>query len=331
MPDRKVAVFLLGGTIDSVGASSLDHAWYTEARQRLTPSDLFDSLPELAGLAQVEVHADDRVPSYVMTSADWLALARRVSERLADPRISGAVIAHGTNTLEETAFFLDLVLAVRKPVVVTGALRPARSVGSDGPINLLRSFQVALSDESRDRGVLVVLDDTIHAARHVIKTTTFRTHAFGDRDAGPFGYIEADGTVRFAWPGAPVDLVRVDLERLGSDLPRVDVVVSHVDADGTHIDASCRAGARALVIAGTGAGRPTGLQHEAAKVAVASGVRVCLATRVPGGRVLRSPGMIADGFLTAGSLPAWKAKVVLQIAVAADLPADEVQQWLDLV
>ncbi len=332
MSDRRIAIFLTGGTIDSLGASTVDHAWYTEASQRLEPGELLATVPELDDVATIEIHAGSRTPSYRMTSGDWLALARRIRARIDKGGLAGVVITHGTNTLEETAFFLDLIHAGPVPIVVTGALRPARSVGSDGPINLLRSVQVASAPQSRNRGVLGVFNDTIHAAQHLSKGSTFRVDAFGSRDAGPFGYVEANGEVRFTWDaGRPAGGGAFDLGQVGDDLPRVDVVVSHIDADAVHVDASLRAGARGLVVAGTGAGRPTSAQDTALTEAIDAGVLVCLTTRASGGRVLRSPRMTASHFLTGGDLPPWKAKIVLQLSISAGLDVDAVQKLFDSI
>lgn len=331
MAKPKVALFLLGGTIDSLGASSVDHAWYTEAGRRLEPEKLLETVPEIAEIAQIELHAEARVPSYRMSSEDWLNLARRIRARIVENDITGLVITHGTNTLEETAFFLHLVHTAQVPIVITGALRPAQSVGSDGPINLLRAVQVACSPHAQKYGVLAVFNDTIHAPQHLTKASTFRVDAFVSRDAGPLGYVEADGTVRFNWgPIAPSSGCFSGIP-LNCSLPRVDVVVSHIDAEDTHIRASLDAGAQGLVVAGTGAGRPAGFQDEALRNFADSGGVVCLATRASGGRVLRSPGMKARGFLTSGSLPSWKAKIVLQLALTAGMSRDDIQKVLDLV
>ena len=239
----RVVVMPLGGTIDSLGASPLDHAWYTEFGRRISSGALLAQLPPLDHVAVVEAPPSRRTPSYALTSADLLQIARSVQNLANDPRTGGIVITHGTNTLEETAYFLDLVLDCRVPVVLTGAMRPARSVGWDGPINLLRAVQVATHANSAGHGVLIVFNDTIHRARDGSKTETFRVDAFGSRDTGPVGVVRADGAVQLP-PPRPRNTRIIELDSLGDSVPRVDIVLSYVDADDTHIRASHRAGPR---------------------------------------------------------------------------------------
>src|SRR5690606_35906081 len=181
------------------------------------------------------------------TDAVWMALADTLAE-LETAGYDGAVITHGTNTLEETAFFLDLVLASDMPVVLTGAMRPANALSSDGQLNLVNAIRVAASPESRGRGVLVALNDTVHAARFVTKGSTFRVDAFRSPDVGPLGYADADGTVVFYQ--APRQRLHVDVPAT-EQLPRVDIVVSYSAADGALIDVSVAAGAAGIVSVGT--------------------------------------------------------------------------------
>src|SRR4051794_28986650 len=162
----RVALIQTGGTIDSVGTDRLDLAWYTEARQRLAPGDLVARVPELGGIASVEEVAFRRLSSHALTDADWLEL-RGLVQLLLEDAFDGVVITHGTNTLEETAYFLSLTVRSDKPVVLVGSMRPASGLGADGYLNLLNAVRVAADPAARGHGTLVVLDDTIHAARDV--------------------------------------------------------------------------------------------------------------------------------------------------------------------
>lgn len=321
-----LALIATGGTIDSLGTSRLDLAWYTEARDRLPDGQLVASLPELAEIADVRPAAFPRVPSYALTDRDWLALARTVTGLLASEDCDGVVITHGTNTLEETAYFLHLTVPIGKPVVLVGAMRPASGLGAEGELNLLRAVQVAVSAEARGHGALVVMNDTIFSARDVTKTATFRVDAFKAPDAGPLGYADADGRIDFYHRSQrlPSPSPAFPVGHLES-LPRVDVVVSYVGADGALVDAAVAAGARGLVNAGTGAGRPTPAEVAALDRAAAAGVVVCQATRTGGGRVSRSPDMAGRGVVAADNLVPWKARVLLSLGLTRTSDVEELQ------
>jgi L-asparaginase len=319
-----------GGTIDAVGADRLDLAHYTETRTRLGDGEILRSLPELETVATINEVPYRRVPSYALTTEHWLRLARTTQD-LVDGDHDGVVVTHGTNTLEESALFLHLTVRSTKPVVLVGALRPASGLSSDGALNLLRAVQVAAAPQAREQGCLVVLNDTVHSARQVTKTSTFRVNAFGSPDTGPLGYADADGrVVMYQHPRPRDEDLRFPVASL-SDLPRVDVVVSHVGADGALIDAAVAAAARGLVSAGTGAGRPTGPEDVALDRAVAAGVTVCQATRVGGGRVVRSPEMARRGLVTADNLQPWKARVLLALGLTRTADPEQLQDLFDRI
>jgi L-asparaginase len=325
--DRQVALITTGGTIESAAASRVDHAWYHEAGQRLEPGRLMEAVPELADVARVVEHPFRRLSSSAVTPADWLGLGRTAASILS--QVDGVVITHGTDTLEETAYFLHLTLTVTRPVVLVGAMRPPATLGTDAHLNLVRAVQVAASDAARGQGVLVVANDTIFAARDVTKARTYRVDAFSAGDLGPLGHADADGRVvlyhrhrRAAHP--PFDLAGI------AEVPRVDVVVSYVGADGALIDAAAAAGAAGIVSAGTGAGRCTPGEEAAFARAAAQGVVVCHASRVGAGRVARSPARAAAGRVVADNLQAWKAKVLLALALTRTSDPDEIQGLFDL-
>jgi L-asparaginase len=330
VPAPRVALVLTGGTIDSLGASRLDLAFYYENNTRVPPQELVGALPELGEIADVELVAFRRLSSHALTSVDWLELRDKVQGLVDRPDLTAVVITHGTNTLEETAFFLDLTLRTHKPVLLVGAMRPASALGSDSALNLVRAFQVAAEPATRQRGVLVVLNDTIFAARDVTKTATFRVEAFAARDAGPLGRADADGRVLFRNPPAPADRLRFEVAGL-TQLPRVDVLVSHVDADGVLVDAAVAAGARGVVSAGTGAGLPTPAERDAYDRAIAAGLVVCQSSRVGSGRVARSASMRERRVVAGGDLQPWKARVLLALALTATTDPESVQQLFDRV
>ncbi|MGH2473203.1 MAG: asparaginase [Candidatus Limnocylindria bacterium] len=327
---RRVALILTGGTIDSVGVDRLDLAWYIEADKRLPPGDMRAQIPELDQIARVEEVAFRRLPSHGLVVKDWLDLVRLIHEIFDADRADGLVITHGTNTLEETAYFLNLVLKTDRPVVLAGSMRPASGLSADGPLNLLNAVRVAAAPSSRGRGVLVVLNDTIHAGRDVKKTATYRVQTFGGGDLGPLGFADADGRVVFYHRTERRHTVDTEFDVRGLDaLPRVDVVVSYVGADGTMIDAAVAAGAKGIVSAGTGAGRPTPLEDKALTRAHEAGVLVCQSTRVGSGRVVRAPALVRRGFVAADNLVPWKARALLSLALVHTKDPTEIQRMFD--
>jgi L-asparaginase len=325
----RVAVIFTGGTIDSVGTDRLDLAWYIEAGKRLESGELMGRVPELAQVAQVAEVPFRRLPSHALTPRDLLEMNRTVHELL-ETRADGVVITHGTNTIEETAYFLHLALKTDKPVVIVGAMRPASALSGDGYLNLLNAVRVAAAPEARGRGVLVVLNDAVHSARTVTKTATYRVEAFQSRDLGPLGYADADGRVVFYHAPARKHTTATEFDVRGlDDLPRVDVVVSYTGADGTMIDAAVAAGARGIVSAGTGAGRPTPAEEAALERAHQQGVAIVQGTRVGSGRVVRSPALRKRGWVAADNLQPWKAKMLLALGLTVTQDADRLAQMFE--
>lgn len=324
-----IALMLTGGTIDSLGTDRLDLAWYYESGGRLSAGQLAGRVPELGSVATVTEVPFRRLSSGAITPADWLELLRTLHQ-LFEAGTDGVVITHGTNTLEETAYFLNLAVKSDRPVVVTGAMRPASAVSPDGDLNLLNAVRVAADPSSRGRGVLVVLNDTIHAARNVTKTNTLRVQTFASPDAGPLGYADSDG--RVVWYALPARkhtaATPFDVRSLET-LPRVDVVVSYPGADGALIDAALAADAQGLVSAGTGAGRPTPMEDQALDRARSAGVVVVQASRTGSGRVARAPGLRARGLVAADNLQPWKARVLLMLALTVTRDPEAIQAMFD--
>jgi L-asparaginase len=327
---RRVAVVLTGGTIESLGRDRLDMAWYSERPERLTDREVIDRVPELHDLAVIEPVPFRKVSSHALTTSDWLELARLVTEIVSTNRPDGVVVTHGTNTIEETAYFLHLTVHTTRPVVLVGAMRPRSALSTDGDLNLVNAVATAASPQAAGHGVLVVLNDTIHSARDVTKAATFRVQAFDGRDNGPLGYADNDRQVVFYHRSLRrhTSQSEFDVSELES-LPRVDVVVSHVGADGALIDAAVSAGTRGIVSAGTGVGRVTPEQDQALDRARAAGVSICIGTRVGSGRVARSPGLQRRGFVAADNLVPWKARILLALALTRTDEPDEIQRIFD--
>ena len=326
----RVALIFTGGTIDSVGTDRLDLAWYIEAGKRLDDGELVARVPELADIAEVEEIPFRRLPSQSITDQDLFDLINLIHRLFDEDRADGVVITHGTNTLEETALFLHLTLKRDRPVVIVGAMRPSSAISADGYLNLLNAVRVAASPASVGKGCLVVLNDTIHSARDVTKTATYRVETFQGRDLGPLGYADNDGRVIFYHSPVRPHTTATEFDVTGlSALPRVDVVVSYLGADGVMINAAVAAGAKGIVSAGTGAGRPTPAEDAALDKAAAAGVVVVQGTRVGSGRTVQSPGLKKKGWAGADNLQPWKARILLALGLTKTSDVTEIQRLFD--
>src|SRR6202162_1074389 len=247
----RIAVIGTGGTISSLGSSSLDVLDYPDFGQKLTCEALLDRFTETRLVAEPVPVTFRQVGSTAIGPADWIEL-RALIHRMAgeDPALAGFVIPHGTATLEETAFFLNLTLGVAQPVVLVGAQRPASALGTDAGTNLVNALQVAGCPEARGKGVLVVMNNEIHPARDVVKTSTYRVQTFRSLDYGPLGHVDGDGvhffraTTKAHMPDTPFAQGEIGA------LPRVDIVLSYAGADTALIDAAIGAGAKGIVSAG---------------------------------------------------------------------------------
>ena len=327
----RVALIITGGTIDSVGKDRLDLAWYIEAGKRLKDGEILEMLPELKQIAEVTEIPFRRLPSHALIDKDWLDLVRTIHKSFDQDKADGVVITHGTNTIEETAYFLNLVLKTEKPVVVVGSMRPSSAISADGYLNLVNAIKVAADTNSKGRGCLLVMNDTIFNGRDVTKNATYRVEAFQSRDLGPLGFADGDGKIVFYHQPVRKHTVETEFDvRNLESLPRVDVVVSYVGADGTMIEAAAKAGAKGIVSAGTGAGRPTPAEDAAFdKCFKETGMLMCLSSRVAAGRVVRSPGLTKRGFVASDNLQPWKARLLLSLALTKTTNADEIQMMFD--
>jgi L-asparaginase len=326
----RVALIFTGGTIDSVGLDRLDLAFYIETGKRLEDGELVARVPELAAIADVEEIHFRRLHSQSINNQDLFDLVALIHKIFDEDRADGVVVTHGTNTLEETAYFLHLTVKRDRPIVVVGAMRPSSGLSADGYLNLLNGVRVAGAAQSRGMGVLVVLNDTIHSARDVTKTTTHRVETFQGRDFGPLGYADTDGRVLLYHRPLRPHTTETEFDLAGlDDLPRVDIVVSYLGADGVMIDAAVAAGARGIVSAGTGAGRPTPGEDAALARASAAGTVVVQGTRVGAGRTVTSPGLRRKGWSAADNLQPWKARILLALGLTKTSDVAEIQRMFD--
>lgn len=314
MSDRqlpKIVVLATGGTIVSSGASAVQVTGYSIDKVRV--DDILATVLALSDIARIEAEQISNIDSGSMTSAVWLKLASRIEALASDPDVAGFVVTHGTDTMEETAFFLHLTLHTAKPVVFTGAMRPATAVSADGPFNLYNAVRAAAAPESAGKGVLIVFNDRIYSARFAAKRHPTNPDAFGGGDFGALGLI-AGSHVEYLQTPVKKHTVRSDFTVPAGPLPRVDILTSHADDDGVLIRAAVEAGARGIIYAGTG----NGSVHEASEPwlfdAAEKGVLIVRASRTGDG--MTTEGLAKwqkAGFIPAGTLSAQKARILLQL------------------
>jgi L-asparaginase len=299
---------------------------YPDFGQKLTSEALIDRFPETRLVAEPIPVTFRQVGSTAIGPADWLELRALIHRTAAaDPGIAGFVVPHGTATLEETAFFLNLTLAVSQPVVLVGAQRPASALGTDAGTNLVNALQVAGCDEARGMGVLVVLNNEIHPARDVVKTSTYRVQTFRSLDYGALGHVDGDGPHFYR---APLKAHMPDTpfaKREIAALPRVDVIYSYAGADGDLIEAAVKAGAQGLVSAGFAPGTPSPAQQAAFLAAAKAGVVVVQCSRATGRiaprRRLRETGIVAGEDLTPQ-----KARILLALMLLTTTDIAAIQE-----
>lgn len=290
-------------------------------------SDLVATVPGIARMAHLSVEEFSNIPSEHMMPEVWLRLAARLNQVVQAGNAEGIVVTHGTDTMEETAFFLDLTVRGDLPIVLTGAQRPASAPDADGPRNLRDAIRVAACPESRGRGVMIVMHGEIHAAREAIKAATEDLDAFDSHGGTDMGRVQG-GQVHFSGEVPPRRYLP-----LPATLPRVDIVPMYAGADAAALQAALARGASGLVIAAVGAGNVNRALFDGIKDALRRRVAVVIATRVPhglvrplyayagGGVSLREAGAIM-----AGDLVPQKARVLLMLALAAGVRGEALQK-----
>ena len=332
MGSNKPRVYVIGtgGSISCIGESRLDLLNYNYADQHLTIDEMVGRIPEAAEIA--EVHAEQFLNVYGgdVLPSQWLALARRINQIFRDDgEAAGVAVTHGTSTLEETAYFLNLAVKDRRPVVVTGAMRPPGGLGSDADQNLLDCIRVAAEPRSADKGVLVVLNGEIHAAREVSKTHSSRLSTFRSADFGCLGYADVDQRIYYYRGALAAHTAATEFapDRV-VELPRVDIAFAYTGADGAAIRALAAAGARGIVSAGLGSGTAPPQFFAALDEVRAQGVSVVIATHTGSGRARRSDKMVARGFVVADNLAPKKARILLMLALTVSDDAREIQRMM---
>ncbi len=316
----RVRVIVTGGTI----------AGQTGSDQLIGPQ-LIAAVPEVTEVAEIEVEEFSRIGSSTMTPDHWLRLSSRINEIFyEDQGLSGIVVTHGTDTMEETAYFLHLTLDDPRPVVMVGSMRLSTAISADGPANLLSGVRVAASVMARGHGVLVVLNDEIHSARDVRKMDNNRVDTFASSEWGALGIVDID-RILFRRRINTKHTVNSELRlRMAESLPRVSIVTDFAGNDGSVLRMWSNSGIDGIVIQGFGGGRTSPeMRRVLSDVTVALGIPVILASRVPEGRVMGSSRDLERGVLAAGDLPPHKARVLLMLALLTTTNAREIQILLE--
>jgi L-asparaginase len=323
---KKIAIIATGGTIAGTAVSSTQIGYYQPAV--LPISDLIGEIPALAALADVSGEQLTQIDSADMTHAIWLALARRINALLDTDETDGIVVTHGTDTMEETAYFLNLVVKSDKPVVMVGALRPANAMSTDGPMNLYNAVALAAHPAAVGKGVLVSLNDTINASRDVTKTNTSLQDAFKAPELGYLGYIQGATPYFYRIPARKHTAgTEFDLAGL-TDLPHVDIIYAHVNSSPLLAQAAVATGAKGLVYAGVGNGGMSETMREALTQIAGQNVIIVRSTRVSSGIVTRNAAVNDDrcNFIVADTLNPQKARVLLMLALTKTTAPAEIQR-----
>ena len=310
-----VHVIATGGTISNTDGN------------RLTGEELVRSVPGIERVARVTVEQFTNVASGSITQTNWRDLALRINELYRTrPELRGIVVTHGTDTMEETAYFLDVTVASCRPVIVTGAMRQATAIGADGPANLFDAISTAASPSAEGRGTMVLLNDEIFAARDVTKIHTTRPNAFGAPTRGPLGDVTR--RVEFYHPAPRANCGQPQFALTPTTVfPRVDIVYAYLGADSVIVQALVDAGAKGIVVAGAGAGATTPAQSAALRRAHEKGVAIVTASRTGSGSVGGGGGRGQQGQapqLNAGDLTPQKARIRLMLALTQSTDPGEV-------
>ncbi len=326
-----VLVISTGGTIAGKGASSTS---LSEYKTSIMGEELVNAVPEIRQYANVRVEQVLNVGSPDISLADWIKLALRINAAFAaEPGLAGIVITHGTNTLEETAYFLNLTVRHDRPVVLVGAQRPATAISADGPLNLLNAIRVAAAPEARGKGALIVMNDEINGARDVTKSNTYRVEAFRSPELGFLGYVDAD-KVSFYRASTRRHTAQSEFDVNGlTAFPQVEILYSYIEPSTALIQALYTGGVKGIVFAGTGAGGLSKFEKDALKAFISSpaGAKPVLvrSNRTGNGRVLPRTEYDALGYVPADTLNPQKARVLLMLALTRTSDLNEIRRMFN--
>ena len=323
-----VVVLATGGTIAGAAGSDVQAGY---ASGQVGVEQLLAAVPQAKKLANLRGEQISNIGSQDMNDEVWLKLANRVNELVAMPDVAGVVITHGTDTIEETGFFLNLVVKSRKPVVLTASMRPSTALSADGPLNFFNAVAVAANSKAAGLGVLVVINDWIHGASSLTKTSTTAVQTFMSPLRGLVGTV-AYGEADFFCGPVGRNTVNSDFSLEGvKALPRVDIVMAYENMDGALIDGAAAAGAKGIVIAGVGNGNMTEPAVKALAAQAKKGVVCVRSSRVVTGRVGRNVELDDDklGFVASLGMNPQKARVLLRLALLKTGDVKQIQKYFE--
>jgi L-asparaginase len=324
----KIVILATGGTIAGTQPKPGEAGYKAGA---VAVDALIQAVPSLKDLATVSGEQIASIGSQDMNDAVWIKLARRVNELQAQPDVNGIVITHGTDTMEETGYFLDLVVKGDKPVVLVGSMRPSTALSADGPMNLYNATAVACASAARGRGVLVVLNDDIHYARDTTKTNTTSLQTFVSPNRGRAGIVLFGKARFFSPPTTKHTTTSAFAGTLPDKLPKVDIVYAYANVGKEQVDAAVNAGAKGIVLAGVGDGNATAALIDALSAAAKKGVVVVRSSRVGSGVVARNVELDDDklGFVAAMELNPQKSRALLQQVLTKTKDVAAVQKYFE--
>ena len=327
----RVKVLATGGTITGAGPHRLDFSHYTEIGRQIPIREILERLPEIGQFAVAEGEQTETMWGTAVGPHTWLRLSQQINEALQDDKgLAGVVVTHGTATLEETAYFLNLTVHSTKPVVVAGAQRPVSALGTDAEINLLDAIRIATSPEAVGKGVLTVLNNEIHSAREVTKNNTLRLETFKPNELGFLGYADSDGQVVFYRSPTRKHTIDSEFDVSGlEELPRIDILYTYAGADALLVEALMGYRVAGIVVAGLGSGAMTPAMEAALVKAAAQGMPVVVSSRTGQGRVVMTPKKEEAGFIVADNLTPQKARVLLMLGLTRTREGTELQRMFN--
>ncbi len=326
---KKINIIELGGTISGKGTDRLDLKDYQSGVYR--GDDFLREIPELTEIAEVQFESFLSVSSTSLQSSHWIQLREKVTDYLLSDDCDGVVITHGTNTLEETAYFLNLTVPTEKPIVFVGSQRPFTALSTDAHINLLQAVRLAASNEAYGKGVLVILNDEISSARDVTKTNTYRLETFQSGQLGFLGFIDPDKKVHFYRQPTKRHTIKSEFanETL-TQLPNVEIIYSYAGATGHLIEHIIETGDyKGIVVAGTGAGLASPSELQSLQKATEHGLTVVRSSRVGNGRVMDVLQYEKYPFLSGDNLLPQKARILLMLCLQFGYSEKQIQQAFD--
>ena len=326
----RVAILATGGTILGASNNRLDFIDYRAGVY--TINQVLETIPEIKNIADITMEQLESLSSSEITVSHWAIMKEKVEHYINDQGYDGIVIVHGTNTIEETAYFLNLTVNSNKPIIIVGSQRPFTALGTDAEINLINAIRLAVSPQAHNKGVLVVLNDEINAAREVTKTNTYRLETFQSGQLGFLGYVDVDHTVQFYRAPTRLHTANSCFSKISlENLPDVAILYSYAGASGDIIRmvTDCQR-YKGIVMAGGGAGKVSQPEKEALQRAVKKGISVVRSSRVGNGRVVELSQYKDFAFIAGDNLTPQKARILLMLALKIENDPRKIEEMFKI-